>query len=50
MVNTSNLIVPAGAAISANSPTFLPIKPAPIGDLTDILPILKSASFSETII
>ena len=44
----SNLIVPFGTITSATSPTFLPKRPFPIGELTEILPDFKSASLSAT--
>ena len=43
-----NFRVPLGTLISTTSPIFLPNKPLPIGDVTEILPCFKSASFSET--
>ena len=46
---TLNFIIPFGAVTSATSPLCLPSKPLPIGEVTDILPNFKSASFSPTI-
>ena len=44
-----NFNVPAGTDTSAISPTTFPNKPFPIGEVTEILPSFKLASFSETI-
>ena len=44
-----NLSIPAGAWISTVSPTTLPRIPLPIGEVTEIFPTLRSASFSLTI-
>ena len=44
----SKLIVPFGTLILAISPTDLPKRPCPIGELTDIFPSLKLASLSAT--
>src|SRR5580658_4867895 len=43
-----NCRVPAGTRTSATSPTCLPRRPFPIGEVTEILPCLSSASFSDT--
>ena len=44
-----NLITPVGACTSATSPFARPINPLPIGEPMEILPALRSASFSPTI-
>jgi hypothetical protein len=44
MERTSNTIVPLGTEIVAVSPTSFPSSPLPIGESTDILPDLRSAS------
>lgn len=49
MSSTWNLIVPAGACTSATSPTTLPSRPFPIGEVLEIFPAFRSASFSLTI-
>ena len=44
----SNGIIPEGTLICTISPTFFPIRPWAIGELTAILPSLKFASLSGT--
>src|SRR5882672_1406730 len=44
----SNLVLPAGVTTSATSPTALPSRPLPMGELTLILPTLMSDSLSAT--
>ena len=48
--NISKPIFPLGIVISATSPTLLPSKPFAIGVLQEILPALRSASLSGTIV
>ena len=48
MFSTLNFKTPAGAWISATSPVFFPSNPLPIGEVTEIFPDLRSASFSLT--
>jgi hypothetical protein len=45
----SNGIVPDGTLIFTISPTFFPMRPWAMGELTAILPSLKFASLSGTI-
>ena len=40
--------MPLGTVISAISPTDFPSNPLPIGEVTDIFPVFKSASLSAT--
>ena len=47
--STLNLMTPAGAVTSATSPICFPSNPFPIGEVTEILPAFRSASFSLTI-
>src|SRR4030095_12183096 len=47
---TWNLMTPAGACTSAVSPTFFPSNPLPMGDVMEIFPAFRSASFSLTIL
>jgi hypothetical protein len=44
----SNFKTPFGTVISATSPTDFPSNPFPIGDVTEIFPVFKSASLSAT--
>src|SRR6476469_10060779 len=44
----SNFKTPFGTVISATSPTDLPRSPRPIGDVTEIFPVFRSASLSAT--
>ena len=46
----SNLTLPFGIDISAVSPTFLPSRPFPIGESTEIFPLARSASHFEQLI
>ncbi len=45
---TSNSICPPGVVTNATSPRIFPSKPWPMGDVTEILNCLASASVSET--
>src|SRR5690606_30289222 len=48
MFRISNSMRPAGVLIFASSPFFFPSSPLPIGESVDILPVLRSASSSDT--
>ena len=48
ILSISNSIFPLGTRITALSPFFLPKRPFPIGELTEIFPFAKSASLSAT--
>ena len=48
ILSTLNWSFPAGTITSATSPTCFPSRPFPMGEETEILPSLRSASFSET--
>lgn len=48
MFSILNCSVPAGTCTCATSPTCFPSRPLPMGEVTEILPCFRSASFSDT--